>query len=40
VPNITAETHGAMQKAFDRVIEVMAKLETRVEREGREAAGR
>lgn len=40
VPNITAETHGALQKAFDRVIEVMAKLEERVEREGREAAAR
>lgn len=40
VPNITAETHGKLQKAFDRVIEVMARLEERVEREGRESAGR
>ena len=40
VPNITAQTHGDRQKAFDRVIEVMARLEARVEREGREAAGR
>ena len=40
VPNITAETHGARQKAFDRVIEVMARLEARVEKEGRLDGGR
>ena len=40
VPNITAETHGDRQKAFDRVIEVMARLEERVERQGRDAAAR
>ena len=38
-PNLTPETHGELQKAFDRVIEVLAKLEGRAEREGRPEGG-
>lgn len=37
--NVTQETHGERQKAFDRVIELVARLEERVEKDGREEPG-
>lgn len=37
--NVTAQTHGDKQKAFDRVIGILAKLEERVENEGRPEGG-
>jgi hypothetical protein len=37
--NVTAQTHGDKQKAFDRVIGILAKLEERVEKEGRPEGG-
>lgn len=38
LPGMTAETHGARQQSFDRVIEVLAALQRQVAAEGRAAA--
>ena len=39
-PNVTSRTHGDRQKAFDRIVDRLGALEQRIEKAGREDAGR
>jgi hypothetical protein len=37
--DVTPQTHGDRQRAFDRIVELLGRLEARVEKEGREDPG-